>query len=73
MNGKVIPLGGVTRLNLPPDRVLEGAKDHLKDVVIMGYDHDGKEYFASSIADGGAVLWLMERMKRKLFEAADND
>ena len=66
MTAKIIPLGNVTRLDLPVDRVLDAAKDRLDSVVIMGYDKDGEEYFASTMADGGEVLWLMERLRIKL-------
>ena len=65
---KVIPLNNVTRLDLPVDRVLEAAKDFLDDVVILGYDKDGMEYFASNMADGGSVLWLLERLKLTLLD-----
>ena len=64
--GEVIQLGGVTRLDIPADRVLEGAMGKLKSVVVIGYDEAGEEYFASSIADGGEVLWLLERCKQEL-------
>ena len=64
--GKVIPLNNVTRLDMPADRVLEAAIGKLEKVVVLGYDDDGDEYFASSVADGGTVLWLMERLKLKL-------
>ena len=37
----------------------------------MGYTETGEEYFASSIADGGDVLWLMERMKAALLRAGE--
>lgn len=68
--GNVIPLGNVTTLDLPTDTVLEAAKGECSDgVVIMGYDDEGELYFASSIADGGSVLWLMERLKTLLMEA----
>lgn len=70
--GKVIPFNGITRLDLPPDRILEGAKGKLEGVVIMGWDTEGKEYFASSYADGGTVLWLAERMKKMLLETHDD-
>lgn len=68
---KVIPFTGITRLDLPPDRILDGAKGKLEGVVVMGWDHEGNEYFASSYADGGTVLWLAERMKKMLLEAKD--
>lgn len=69
--GDVIPLGNVTRLDLPPDRVLEAAKGTLKGVVIMGIDNDGSHYFASSIADGADVLWLAEQLKLRLLDVPE--
>ena len=66
--GKVIPLGNVTRLDLPVDKVLEAAKESLEGVVLIGYDKDGELYFASTFADGAEVLWLMENCKKKLLE-----
>jgi hypothetical protein len=71
MAGKVITLDTVTRLNLPPDRIIEAAKGKLKEVVILGYDEDGQEYFASSIANGPDVVWLMERLKKQLLSVGD--
>lgn len=68
MSGKVIPLGGVTRLDFPPDVTLEAAKGKLEGVVIMGWDVEGEFYCASSYADGGTVLWLLEQLKMRLLE-----
>lgn len=62
----VIPFNGITRLDLDPDMVLENTKGKLEGVIIIGYDKDGHEHFASSYADGGDVLWLLERMKLRL-------
>lgn len=71
--GKVVYLGCVTSLDLPADRVLDAAKERQLDgVVVMGYDKDGQEYFASSYADGGNVIWLMERLKLKLLTVFDD-
>ena len=61
--GKVLPFYGLTKLDIPVDHILEGAKGKLDGIVILGYDKDEEEYFASSIADGGEVLWLLERCK----------
>jgi hypothetical protein len=69
--GKVIPFTGVTKYDLDPDMVLENSKGKLEGFVIIGYDKDGEEYFASTYADGGKVLWLAERMKKKLLEQVD--
>lgn len=68
MTAKVIPFTGITRLDLDPDVILEGNKGLLGGVVIMGWGKDGEEVFASSYADGGTVLWLLERCKTRLLE-----
>lgn len=58
MTAEVIELDVISRLDIPPDRVLQKALDAgLTEVVVIGYDADGQEYFASSQADGGDVLW----------------
>jgi hypothetical protein len=62
----VILFNGITKLNLDPDLVLENTKGKLEGVVLLGYDKKGEEYFASTYADGGDVLWLLERMKMHL-------
>jgi hypothetical protein len=70
--GDVVLLNNVTNLDLPPERVLDSAMDAgLKDVVVIGYTSDAHEYFASSSADGGTVLWLLERTKLKLLRQCD--
>ena len=67
MSDNVIPLGNITRLDLPTDHVLDAVKGDCSDgVVVIGYDSDGELYFASSIADGGQVLWLLEQAKLAL-------
>ena len=65
---KIIPFTGITTLDLPPDQIFEAAAGKMEGVVIMGFTADGDEYFASSYADGGTVLWLLERMKKRLLE-----
>jgi len=65
---KVIPFTGITKLDIPADKVIESALGNLEGVVILGYDKDGQEYFASSYADGGDMLWLLERAKKALLE-----
>lgn len=68
MMGDVIRFNGITRNNLNPEDILSEAKDRLKTVVILGYEEDGSMYFASSVADGGDVLWLLEKTKQKLLD-----
>lgn len=65
----VVRLDMVTRLDIDPICVLDGAMEaDLTHVVIAGYRTDGSEYFAASMADGGATLWLIERLKKLLLE-----
>lgn len=72
MTDNVIPFGGVTRLDIDPDRVLNSAVGKMECVVICGVDKEGNEYFAASMADGADALWYLERCKKKLLEMADD-
>lgn len=66
-DNNVVDLDMVTRLDIPAERVLRQAQEiGLEQVVIVGYTKEGEEFFASSIADGGTVLWLFERAKLDL-------
>lgn len=72
MSDNVVVLNVATRLDVPAERILKAALDNdLESVVIAGYYKDGEEYFASSIADGGTVLWLMERLKIELMSVSN--
>lgn len=72
MTDNVIPLGNVTSLDQPPERILDEAKEYAAGgVVIMALDEHGNAHFGSSIADGGTVIWLAELLKRELLKAAD--
>ena len=62
----VIPLGNITKLDLNPDIVLENTKGKLDNFVIVGWDKEGELYFSSTQADGGDVLWLLEKAKQAL-------
>lgn len=71
MMGEVIDLSVITTLPLDPDRLLQKAVGKLERVLIIGETKDGEEYFASSEADGGTVLWDMERARHALMKLAD--
>lgn len=43
----------------------------LDTVVVLGYDKAGNEHMVSSTRDGGTVMWLLERAKWVMMEAAD--
>ena len=68
MTDNVIPLGVVTTRKLPVDPILDAAKGQLADVLITGWDADGELYIASSSANGGDLLWLIEKTKQRLLE-----
>ena len=65
----VIPIGGVTSLEIPVDQVLEEAKGKMRTVILVGWDKDGDMYFASTSANGPEVLWLLEQCKLALLDA----
>jgi len=72
MSDNVIPIGGITKLDLPVDRILEQAKDWCAEsVVVIGWNEDGELGFASSCADGGEVLWLLEQAKLALLSVGE--
>jgi len=63
---------GITRLDMPPEKVLHAALDaDMEGVVVIGWQ-EGEFYAASSIADGGEVLWLLEKLKQHLLDAHEN-
>lgn len=68
MTAQVFDFTGITKLDLDPDRVLEAAKGKLQGVVVVGFYHDGEFYGASSYADGGNAIWLLEVCKKRILE-----
>lgn len=48
---EILMFSGITRLDLPPDRILEAAKGKLEGVLVLGYDEAGDFYAASSYAE----------------------
>ena len=70
--GEVEEFTGTTTLPLDPDRVLSNAMGKLETVVIVGYDHEGREYFSSSISDAAEVTWIMRRAEWRLHQTVDD-
>lgn len=67
MDDNVIPFTGITRNSLQVERVMDEASAATDGVFVgIGWDADGEFYFASSVADGADVLWLLEKAKQKL-------
>ena len=63
----VVYLPCETTLDIPPDRVLEGAIGQTEQVVVIGVDN-GKLYFASSYGDVTKTLWLLKKAEKVLLE-----
>lgn len=68
----VIYLNGTTTLDLPVDRVLNGAM-HLKSVAIIGIDQDDQPYYAFSMADRDKINYLLDVLKLEILGVAFND
>jgi hypothetical protein len=66
----IIQFSGNTFGEVPVDKVLEGAK-HLQTVIILGWDAQGNEYFASSSGNEKENAWLAGRYIKLLLEGAD--
>ena len=60
----------IEELKLPksdnPDNVLDGAKGHLNKVIIIGEDHNGNLYFASSFSYKPLLLWFSVEFVKEL-------
>jgi hypothetical protein len=64
--GDVVELHVATKLDLPPDNVLQGAVGKVADVVVVGWDNDGDLYIAASQAALGEILILLEKAKEEV-------
>lgn len=66
----VIDLPVITTLDIPAERILSSAIEKgIETAVVVGWDKEGELYFASSVADGGEVLWLLEKAKQALLKS----
>lgn len=73
MNDNIIRFPGVTINDLPPEQVLDGAKDkEIEHLVIIGRQKDGSYYFGSTTSDAPFMLWLCEKFKQELLETIDD-
>ena len=62
--GDVVMLPVETTLDLPLDRILDGARENeVSDCLLLAYDKDGKFYMASQTCDAGKLLILLERAR----------
>ena len=66
MTAEIITLNTTTFLDIPPERVLDSAKEVVTSVIVIGEDEKGEPYFASSMTSKGDMLLLLERFKQRL-------
>ena len=62
----IINFPGDTRLDIHPDKILEGAVGELVDVLILGYNADGFFEVRSSGTNKADLLMMAELFKFKL-------
>lgn len=66
--GDVVDFNGYTRLDIEPDKVLEGAKGKLDKVVVVGVNKDGEMWFSSSTSKLETILYLLKKAEKLLLE-----
>lgn len=72
LKAEVRQFTGITRHNLDPERVLDGARNaKLDSLTIIGYDSEGEFYFASTEAGGPNVVWDLMKAIHKLMEVGE--
>jgi hypothetical protein len=71
MTDNVVMFDGITRLDLPPDRVLESALGCFASVLVIGVDHAGRLQIASSTDSCARLLLLAELAKQEILRLAE--
>jgi hypothetical protein len=72
MADNIVNFTGVTRLDLPPERIAKALlKADLDTIVVCGFTQEGEFYFSSNRADAGSVIFLLEKAKLELFKICE--
>lgn len=72
MSENVVTWPHPTKLDLPAERILNGALEVKMDqVVVIGFTDAGDWYFASSIADGANVIYHCTKAIHELHKIED--
>lgn len=71
MTKNVEVLSTTTCLPIPPDRILKAWKGKLQELILLGYDLDGKLVCCSSSGSIPDALYLAEQFKQKLMKQAE--
>lgn len=70
--GEVVVLPGLTKLPIPVERVLDGAKN-LDEVLVLGYSKEGRLVVAASNPDKARVLLMAQQFVHKLIRGDYDD
>jgi len=66
--GDIVDFDGLTKIDIDPDKVLEGALGKLDLGMVIGYDKEDILYVASSTSQIGDLILILERDKQFLLE-----
>ena len=66
--GDVIEANIKTKLPIPVDKILEGAKGKLTDAIVIGWDESEDLYVATSMPLKKDILYLLEIVKYDMFD-----
>lgn len=67
----VVSFPGLNYGPIEPDKILEGNKGLLKEVVVVGWDKDGEFVLGSSDADIRNVLHMLLKAQKFLLDLED--
>lgn len=74
MTDNVVLFSGVTFLDLDANLLVKSALDEdLETLIMIGCTKAGDFYFKSNKADGGEVLWWLEKAKWKLMQIGEEN
>ena len=72
-DNKVVPFTGITTVDVPPEKVLESAKEWgMEYCLIIGNDKDNDLCFGGNTSDKLKMLMLLERAKQLLMQTYDD-
>jgi hypothetical protein len=72
--GEVIRPDFVTKLDVPIDDVINGAKEtKFESIIVIGWTEDEGHYFASSTGDAAEMLFILELAKKRVIDEVTNE
>lgn len=72
MTAKIYQFTGSSSVDIPPNKIIEYAKD-LKECVVIGIDADDEIYIAGSSGKVRNVIYLLELGKYQMLKLSDSD